>query len=213
MKRIVFSLLVLIVSGSVCADDLVQPEWRGDPGSTYTRWEFLTDNTDPTPEEQNNPFGGARLHVFPTHPWEQMWGGRDGVWALSGLIDLEIDNTLNPEPVKYVQIQLTWAGQYDSPAAVPTPTIAGELENGTPVEWELLNESTIDLEPTGVAGADPDWHHTTYLYALYPNPIIDYIDIGGSIWVDELVVDTICIPEPMTLVLLGMGGLLLRKRK
>ena len=37
--------------------------------------------------------------------------------------------------------------------------------------------------------------------------------IGGDVFVDQLVVDTICIPEPATMSLLALGGLALLRRK
>lgn len=214
MKKILCVLLVSAAAGMVWADDLFPPDWRGAPDSTFAQWEFLTPEEYPAPDLSDNPFGGARLMVYPTHPWQDAWGGREGVWALSGLIDLEIDNNPELNIFKYLQIQLTWAGQYDSGAAVPTLDIDAQLVTGAGADViQLLSEETIDLEPTGVQGADPYWHHTTYLYAIYPNPAIEFIDIAGSIWVDELVVDTICLPEPVTLALLGFGAVLLRKRK
>lgn len=215
MKKLLSITILLLVGGVAFADDLNPPSWRGLPGSTLTQWEFLTDSATPTPEIQVNPFGSARIMVYPTHPWQLYWGGRQGVWALSGLMDIEIDNSPVLNPVKYIQIQLTWAGEFNSPAAVPTIDVKGGLPTGV-VDGVEISRNTVNLEPTGVTGVDPFWHHTTYLFEITPNPFIDFIDIGGSVWVDELVIDTICIPEPATLAFLGLGslgGVLLRKRK
>ena len=34
-----------------------------------------------------------------------------------------------------------------------------------------------------------------------------------QLYVDEIVVDTLCVPEPMTLILLGLGSLVLLRRR
>ncbi|MFA6176853.1 MAG: hypothetical protein WC765_09785, partial [Phycisphaerae bacterium] len=68
--------------------------------------------------------------------------------------------------------------------------------------------------PTGVSGAGEYWYHTTYLFEVRPNPIVEYVTIGSAVWVDELVIDTLCMPEPATVGLLCDGALgMLRKRK
>ena len=52
------------------------------------------------------------------------------------------------------------------------------------------------------------WYETTFKWEIRPNPPDEFFMIGGNILVDELVIDTWCIPEPTTLSLLG-GGLVL----
>ena len=52
------------------------------------------------------------------------------------------------------------------------------------------------------------WYETTFKWEIRPNPPDEFFVIGGNILVDELVIDTWCIPEPTTLSLLG-GGLVL----
>ncbi|MBI4580191.1 MAG: PEP-CTERM sorting domain-containing protein, partial [Planctomycetes bacterium] len=57
------------------------------------------------------------------------------------------------------------------------------------------------------------WIHSTYLIRLEPNPDFEIVLVSGSITVDQLVIDTICYPEPASLMLLGLGGTLLLRRR
>ena len=66
------------------------------------------------------------------------------------------------------------------------------------------------------------WHYTTFEVTTTPfdsTPVVYYQAqmIFNSeiipIRVDEVIIDTLIIPEPTTLALLGLGGLWLRKRK
>ena len=206
-KMIVLAIGVgLAASAAVLADDLNPPPWRGQDGTTYAQWEFMTENPGPLPDMGDNPYGDTTMTVYTGvgQEWWDVWGGRDGVWPLSGLIEIEIPNRPEPLPYKEIWVQVTWAAQ--TPGGMPylSETISGEAMT---VAGDIELEPTLELPP-----ADGLWHHTTYTVRLYPNPDFEIIRLGGSIMVDELVIDTICIPEPMTLSLVGLGALALLKR-
>ncbi len=214
MKRILFALVVVCVSlSATCAfgDDLYPPPWRGQPGTTYQQWQFLTADQAAVPDVVNNPYGAPSAQVWPGTGqwWWPVWGGRVGVWPLSGAIELYIPNRPNGGEYKDIWLQLTWAKQ--AYASVP---IVSTLPQGS---VELISE--IDIGPTNEpppAGAN--WWHSTYNIRIYPNPDFETIRIDGTIMVDQIVVDTICIPEPGSLAamfagLVGLAGFVIRKRR
>jgi hypothetical protein len=127
------------------------------------------------------------------------------VWPLSGQITVDIPNRPEPLPYKDIWVQLTWAAQ--APGNVPLVT---ELISG--LGSSIVN--TFDLGPTGeLPPADGHWFHTTYLIHLEPNPALESVYISGGIMVDQLVIDTICAPEPCSLALLGLAGLAILRRR
>jgi hypothetical protein len=188
------------------ADDLNPPPWRGWAATTYQEWEFSNDNPTPAPDYQNNPYGAPGAHAWPGtgQAWWNVWGGRQGVWPLSGAMEFYIPNNPVQNDYKDIWVQITWAKQ----AFVSTP-ILSSLPGGT---VQLLNQ--VDIGPTGEpppAGAN--WWHSTYNIRIYPNPNFETIRIDGTIMVDQVVIDTICIPEPASLVTLAMGVLILLRRR
>ena len=51
------------------------------------------------------------------------------------------------------------------------------------------------------------------MVSIRKHPKFENIYISGSIMVDQVIIDTICIPEPITIALLGFGSLILIRRK
>jgi len=193
--------------GSVFAEDLNPAPFRGQEGTTYALWEFPTGDPQPVPDDEFNPYGGAAMQIWPGvgQGYWPSWGGRVGVWPLSGAAEIGIDN--RPEGLEYkdIWVQLTWAEQVPGVAPLVWETISG-------VEADVVDE--LVLGPTGEADpAGEFWHHTTYLIHLEPNPDFEIVRIDGAVMIDELVIDTICAPEPCTIALLSMGGIVLLRRK
>lgn len=193
-RLLLAALMVCATVGSAIADDLNPPSWRGQPSTTFGEWEFSTSNPNPDPEPGYvYPYGMPTTQVSPGlfQSWMSSWNGRDGVWPLSGQITATIPNSPVALDEKDIWVQLTWAPQ--APSEFPA---VSETRFGVP--------STL-IEQTALANG---WYHSTYEIELKPNPDWERVLITGAINVDEMVIDTHCVPEPGTLALLAVFGLI-----
>jgi hypothetical protein len=200
MRKVVVVLVLAFVSQVVTADDLFPPAWRGLPGSTWAEWEYMTPNPNPLPDAGFNPYGQPSTRIYPGVGqvyWPEL-NGRQGVWPLSGEIWIDIPNRPEPGPYKDIYIQLTWEAQ----APGNRPFVMTTLP-------QQVNGALLQEIPLGGL-----WMHSIYTIRLFPNPNWEQILITGGIDVDEVVIDTICVPEPMTLGLLTLGAVsVLRRRR
>lgn len=207
--RIVVCLCVLAMAVPCLGDDLNPPPWRKDDGVTRQEWDFLSNNPTPPPNMLVNPYGIPQAQVWPGagQAWWGEWGDRLGVWPLSGAMEFRIPNRPEPLPYKDIWVQITWAPQAPDTYPVVTEVISGT--HGS-VVGEIGLEETFEEPPAGAF-----WYHTTFAMRLMPNPDVEVVRIDGLIMVDQVVIDTICAPEPGMLVLLGLGaaGALLRRKR
>jgi hypothetical protein len=129
--------------------------------------------------------------------WQATWDGATGVWPLSGTMYVDIPNNPVANPYKDIWVQLTW-----EPQAIGNVPTVWETDSST--YGSLVNQQALS----------GGWIHSTYLIHLVPNPDSELVRIDGGIMVDQLVIDTICVPEPGSLALLALGGVawLLRRR-
>ena len=209
MKRRMLLLVALCVislsSVSFAAlNDVNPPAWRGLPGSTMQVWDFSYPDNPAIPEVVVNPYGNPTVTLtegqyYPTY------NGADGVWRVTaiGSIDVYIPNTQDtgPDTWKEIILQISYADPYGQPGwEIPILTVPA-AESVTRVDSLIL--------PNG-------YYHDTYHIIIRPNPpeeIIDLVSIQCAMYVDQIIVDTICLPEPATISMLGLGLLGFIKRR
>ena len=75
-------------------------------------------------------------------------------------------------------------------------------------EGELQSQQTLE----------DNWIHEVWAFTLDLNPDYEWIEFGyvadTGILLDQIVIETLCyVPEPATMVLLGLGSLMMIRRK
>jgi len=168
------------------------------PGQTYQEWTFDDNDNPAIPEIDMNPFGTATAAI----------SGASGVWQAEQVIQvsLEIPNQKIRNPYKEILIEIGFLGDLEAFSVFPTPfggtveLIEQRIKGGrTPEDWKKLTATYI-IEP------NPDSESICYSFA-------GNVDVGMPA-VDYVRVNTVCVPEPLTVSLLGLGGLfVLRKRR
>jgi hypothetical protein len=144
------------------------------------------------------------------------------------------DVVSNPDPLNVVASiggSASWDGvtEFTSTRAI---SVSLEIPN-----YEFLNDYKViwvDIGNSPVRGitiSATDGGSTTFNYVvlpgqgdaefgvkIWPNPYVEVVNfyvlpVGGAAVLDYIHVDTICIPEPATVGLLGLGALSLIRRK
>ncbi len=213
---VVFVLIFL--SSAALADDLFGPDWAEEPGSQF--WEWDTWEGFPGPM---SPDGGHSIplpgvpDVAP--PWAST-GENDATlypqmldrdWVVQVEIDddliFHLDNYDIANEQKLVRVQITYWSQAGTPGSPSGFNVW--TDQGGPVFFPAV-EAESYYHTDG-------WVTKAYDFTLEPNP--EWEDIGLKFnnypeYVDQVVIDTWCVPEPATLGLMLVGSLaLLRRRK
>ncbi|MGD0597791.1 MAG: PEP-CTERM sorting domain-containing protein [Sedimentisphaerales bacterium] len=206
MRKFVLLLLVvfcLCAGANVGLATISLGGWdEGTPGSTHQFWDFTPgyvlasgSGYTATPEVVFNP-QPTRVEATITPMFSGSWDGISAITASDFIkVTLEIPNYLALNEYKEIWVDI-----------------------GSNVAENI----TISATPTNIAWAYtilPGQGDAEFGIRISPNPEVE--KIGFEIWattapavLDYIHVDTICIPEPATIAILGLGALgLLRKRK
>jgi len=180
-------------------------------------WEFSTDANPAAPDVDENPFGTAvaTLYGLFDFPLRDTWWidedfGHLGVWNVGGAMGLEIPNHPELQPLKLIRLQMTYDSGPSSPEIEPWIEVVAS-DGATVTDCQLVQMIALDDIYT----------HAVYDFTLAPNPHEEIIYIQPrycQIYIDEIVVDTICVPEPSSVLLLAVGAagiavLILRRRR
>jgi hypothetical protein len=178
---------------------------------TSQTWDFLTDLKGPMPADTyDNPFGTPQLRVATNGLWLSSDGDHTGVWQITGEMDVVVPNYQDiTREKKEIALTLTWKAWGQDNFIPDQPLVGLVPDYGQPVDYSM------DVARADTAGAD-GWFTSVFSIDVYPNPLNEWISVKGDILVDKVIIDTVCVPEPITAVVLGFGALIVlggRKRK
>jgi hypothetical protein len=205
--------LVLTVSTGALAAVLPSPSWRGQAGSTFQEWTFDTDANPAAPNSVNNPYGPATATItvgmFGSGWLDQLpgLGTQTGYWDIGDAVEgpqivLDIANSPDVRPYKEIWVQVT---SWVDISQAPVVNVPGAMFLGS-------EQLVVESVPTG-----GNWIMNLTKWRIEPNPsqeqvILAAMPMFGAV-IDRIVVDTICVPEPVSLLTLLVGGVAVLSRR
>ncbi len=236
------SLLVSFLAVNVWADDFFPPTmvppgstvptWlRTDPLATSQEWGFGTSANPITPDGAvplregdyaGAPFtGGVHTHAeIAGLTWSNLsdpdgrWNNTNAIGGADGTITLFIRDWVDLQPLKHLRLQVS----YDHPVNNEVLPVALEgTKNGLPATTDFVYEVSGNQNSFNPILSTSDQHYRFQYWTLRPNPDWEkiIITVPPQYSIDQIVVDTISIPEPATMGVLGVGisALFLRRRR
>ena len=216
LLAITFALSLSLVSiGVAQADYNDPPGWDSNPYFTHQSWQFDTNANPSAPTTDDNPFGVAAYEALDPVMWHATVGARSGVWEYNydSLVSFEVPNELHPELTKEVWFQATYFTKD-----------GGQISEDSWVFADPAGDVTFARVSRVAVEGEAGWYHDTWMGTIIPQPELeDFVmlfDDGNfgdaTVYVDQVDIDTRCVPIPCTVLLLGSGliGLVgIRRRK
>lgn len=228
MKKTIFILLVMVFSENLLAAGLFAPSWRGQERTVYAYWDNWVIVPGPVthflfpPDEQIIGSGQVAL------PYSDSYAAHSGR-VVGGVNPVDVlENYADKSNVLRINKSVFRAG---------LPNFLGG--DSCIIRFEVsyfgANFTNFNVQATGANGSmipgyandiivpeliasssDNGWITNAYEFCILPeNPVWEGFSInfeGYPAYIDYMVFDTLCVPEPASLFLLGLGGLLLRKK-
>ncbi len=199
-KRLVLVLLVLVAGVSSQAIPVLQD------GETYQCWDFLTPDNPAPATAAENPYGTSPLLAqIGSSPNSQLMYD-NGAWSSQALnIVIELPNNPQENPYKLVYVEMVYMGD------ITLSWVKDNLDK----DFTLVSSDITDVAGT-------PWKKISDVWRVEPNPPSEKICYGLSgstepaaipAAIDSICIRTLCVPEPLTMALLGLGSLVLFRRK
>ncbi|GMV25535.1 MAG: hypothetical protein AMXMBFR58_15660 [Phycisphaerae bacterium] len=215
LRCVIAALVAGGVQSAATADDFAPPPYRGAPLSVYAEWEFAMpptnwyfiapDSFDAVGNGLFELYDGFTTHAEVDDPARWTWhpGDGDGEITPAGgtggaSIAFKLQNWMDILPDKLLRIQVTWSG------AAPPMTIAVDGWQGS-TTWKFVQQGSQVVDPNHFY---EDWR-------AYPNPWWDVV----ALWtpegtaIDEIIIDTVCLPAPTPLAVALAGLMALGRRR
>jgi len=209
-RMFAFAAMVSIIAATAKPDYSNPPAWQDNPYFTHQTWQFRTGASPVNADIDLNPFGESKLGIHGDNiRWSEYEFAREGVWTIEqGWAQIEgiIFNEENEDLSKEIWIQAT---------------LHTSIRGGVPIDILFeFPDGTYTVTPidSSVIVAPDGWLYQTYLFDLTPQPDWEVVGLnfslptGAYVAIDQLDIDTRCIPEPATLLLLALGGFLSLRR-
>ncbi|HET6442940.1 MAG TPA: PEP-CTERM sorting domain-containing protein [candidate division Zixibacteria bacterium] len=203
---------------------------RGDAGTTWQEWYFNNDDNPAIPDTSFNPFGTPSVEIYNEGDehgaigWYPERWERLGVWHGEFTdVTINIPNVPEFNLFKEIWVEVGFIGHLmphpdypDYPEEIYGPKVTpfyGDLK--VAYEVEMIG---LDIEQLGdYSGGAENWQKLTIGWRIYPNPLAEEIYLAfhnSGADIDYIVIDTICaIPEPSTMIMLGLGLLVILVRR
>ena len=235
MKKLIVLGVVLLMFAATpaLADDLFPPSYRGAQLSYQAEWDtfghfndpqgFFPDTESFVGDGNHQLYGAFATHLdlspsVPVNPtsWAVVPSGPDSGLTDPGTIggNTFVANTINWvdwRELKHVRVQVAYTDFGAGP-----PTITGMIGISEAFPNGSLPQGALDLVTPGnfVGGfSQPGYFYEHWI--IVPNPdweAIEFFLPQGTI-VDQIVIDTISVPEPAGLGLVGLALLAVRKKQ
>ncbi len=225
-RLLTLALLLVFCVGVAQADDVFPPDWRGNFGTVTAGWDFfgpegLGPRTLLQTEAQliqANPGGFAEVYPSRCYFNSQVYV-HDQLWQRQSVLEVNAGGTLsfalsNYEggPEKTLLMQITFRPGYGAPMNFDVG--AYPSDPGDP-PWTLPD--TVSAVVLDSFLHDDGWQTNQYGLTFEPNPRFEGFGINFTeypAFIDQVVIDTWCVPEPASLWLLlcvGAGALTRRR--
>lgn len=207
--------LMIGASGSTALGGIVPPPWDPTlPMQTLQAWMFEPGNDPFAPTVANNPNGAPQFFpptsgtYLPDNPLTPNNPGT-GVWCLTGNTTLEF---LIPNYNQQFRKEIFISIKYSVPSAgvgVPTAGVTGL--SGTPGSPSGF---TYTPEPVSPGVSMIHYHQSLPTCESFMVSISFPIGIPGSVgYVEQVVVQTVCVPAPGGAAVAGLGILAASRRR